>query len=649
MRIYQTTGDTYLAASYIASTSQFTISGSASEADFTNFGASSGITEGGTTVDSFGNATESSSFSSFFTSNTTGGNGAGSFSTIIPANTYNIEWNPSTATTLSSIIEITSVITHVVDYTSGTTNSRSQPTTFSSTTASTLLSVSNVSTVISTWTLGFSTFSTSGLEVPNIGEIYECESPFEVVWAYTGSLGVNQSGAFTDQCASFSKYTYFPPVNGVSIFNHVVSYASNFPPLPTITITLGGVSTILTDYTQTYISNTATVTIKKSINGLGDIAYTTSTLQFSYQSNLGLSSETFTDGVDTFSETNVFSFTESFPNETLMETTFTKISYNGYTTTIGTITSLNVISWSQTTNAQVWQSTEEITTHSTSTSFFITFPPAGTDPGGTSQGAASGLTTNFYAAEEHFPTTSVLQAPYLANQTFQPTEDSIIMRLGVDGVVSNTILFSITNSIYINYTIAGAFSYIYYPWKSTALLNSNEVYLTFNGRRNASYVDSASHTNYFSYRWLSSSLNVTSGIQTITHRGTTTSATLTTLTNTSTGTVSIGYISQQSTSNIYDVNINDASLVKVGGFGVNTLFSVTGELLGGAYAITGYTYSSDSSLASSNTSKISVAGYSSFTMQPNVMSIIQQEPLMSNDYLGIASPVNTFNNSGEMP
>lgn len=668
MRIYQTfNGETYIANSYVISFSNDTgVSTASARTDIAtpltalfSSGSTNNLAEAGQSADFFGNT-----FSFFNSAGSTTDNngipiatGSSSSSSGVDTETFELSYNPSTTTSTTVNSSYTTTESVVATYTSGTTSSIGGNTTFTSTTTTSIFLASNVTTTISTWALTEEAFTTvTGLNMgAQIGTVYECESPFEVIWAYNSGIGAGDSEAFTQACSSYSIYTLYGTVPGTTAFPYDIAYSSISSAPPAFTLTFGGPSFSAANFEQTFTPITATLTISKSVNGTADIPYSTQTVIFVFSSNIGLSNFTYSLGDSTFTATNVQSQISTLFEETTREITYTRVSNNGITSITAQDTSSSLITWAYTTVEGFYR--ETALTASGSNSNSITTVAGLTSE--TLQAASFSQLSSSIGRTDVLTIVTNSDNIYIAFASSNAQGDSVVMRDLANGIVSFSTSINLSNSIYENYSLAGAFTYIYYPWKSTALPDSNEVYVTFEGPRQASYSDSSSRTFNFNYVWnfdslgQPSNMNVTeSQITSFTTTVGTRTLTKTSTVGTTTGTVSIGDQSAQATTNLYSFEQDipgTNSVVRVGGYGVNRSIPATCELWQGIYNSTGYTYSTDGALSSSSTGSTEVSGYEALTISSNVMSIIAQELILTNDQMGPGEPVNTFNNSGEMP
>lgn len=669
MKIYETTnGSTYIGASYENFTSNYTESSISSSVSSIHsiIGGDLVVSQSGSSIENIGVTGDAKGFTSTAFESTVFSSQAGTATasssttfggTTIDNETFAYSYSNSTSTSTMVDSEYTTTQTSSTTYISGETTSLGSVTTYSSTQTTTVFTVSDTTTTVSTWITVASTFTTlTGSIFAEIGTVFQCESPFEVIWVYSGSVPFAGYSVFSSACYSTSIFTYYSS-QPITSYTWTFVSTSSTPTHAPFTQTTGANSSIFTQSSQTFSNETATVSVKKTINGLGDIPYSTSSLIFGYKDNFGNSTSTSRIGVGTSTQTSPQSNITTFIEFDTVQSSYSRVSNNEITTTGATDFYSSIKTYLLT------QSTIDYTQTLSTKSLNSTFSGTTTGPGFsiTVAGSTNQLTTQ---SESRIDVSLVnnTNGLYFSSQvsTFE-AGNSVIMRSGIDGVEAFTTSFNLSNGVYENYQIGGDFSYIYYTRKSTALLNGNEGYVTFSDVESISFTSSDGNTKAYSYLWSFDSsmnpvhLNVTSGaITSATTLIGTSTVTERHLTSTMTGTVTLGVSLSQATTNIYGIETDGSftnSVLRVGGFGVNTSFPVTCELWDGVYFSTGYTYSSDGSLSSSSTNSSIYTGYNSVTVSSNVMSIIQQLPVMINSPVMGASLeiVNTFDNSDEMP
>lgn len=503
-----------------------------------------------------------------------------------------------------------------------------------------------------------------------IGTVYQVESPFEVIWAADTAMGADASSIFESAAASYTEFTFYRDGGGFTshdltfVLTHTTTFTTTFSTnstgptstitntsgQPTETLTLGCPQSTVTQWQYADAVAHITRTVRQQIFGPGDIPYSTTTESGqTYLSQVSVTDNaTFLVGgtftieaiaAHTFISTDIFFFF----------TTVSCLRNNGLTTTIG---------------AQLSETYSVFTSTGASNNDIIyLFSDTFTSSGITTRSADSfesfvAIDSGYSASGSGFS----IRASTEPEGIYASFGGARLEEILADpaGIIPSSTDFEITNPVYINYSISGDFTYIYYPFKSSALVGDDEVAMTFTDLRGASYYDpTASQTVSFSYFWETDTtpktwLNVTrETILTTTAGPVSSTYETTTFAGLTTGTVVIGAISVIPQSHIYFVpadfvDINSMPF-RFGGYPANTDSVDTLALFPGIYNSTEYSYEINEEVISqdSDSGQQEIADIATYFNDASVLQVVDPKFMLiktSAELIGDQQTVYTYDN-----
>jgi hypothetical protein len=568
--------------------------------------------------------------------------------------TYGFVYNVTTATTSENDYWLTSKTTNYTTYIITGTLSGGVYSTVYVTSETSISTLTNTTVTYTTWINTTASISNLGsVMVPNIGTVYQCESPFEVIWYLNGDLGDNANGAFTDYCASTTSYVAYQAditsltikasLSGVTLEEtHVYS---------SLTVTLGGDAWTSSNYGITY-SNTSgdSFTITAYGSGDGDMPCSTTTYQTYYLNNFGVDSSTNVQG-GTYTTVLIEPNTDTMTTTQLIQnqSTFERISNNGITTTMGTDIKYIVSQYTITGVASAIDPTKKIivyTSFNNSTTLYNNLDISSNSIEGAAYGTSqagqnqSGLANYYWSYGSGQFVNSAMNTVSGDFGNAEGATVTIVTVNFINGVLDTNSSFTVTDEIDNNWQLDGDFSYLWYPFKSIAVLGGNQVAMTFSDLRTAANYQYDTSTSQFSYQWVNDTTHDVSYLavtaetiaRTTITAGTNTRIAISTLAS-STGTAQIHAngesIDSSNRYSIQQIGVNTGPN-QFGGYGVDTNHLPTIEIFPGIYASTVYSYTmTDGTVsAESETGLTTVEEYFSSIGQVNQITVIEPVPLM---------------------
>lgn len=632
MKTWNTTnGETYLPGTFYSCSSGGTTQTESLFESYSGYTASgSSHNEEGYTADYFGNYT-SSAYNSHIgymhstspsTDYTTGTSYSSSTSYSYSNTGYYYYY---TSVSALATIYAESTVTSTFDsygITGTTLSGGGYTTTYTSFTASTI-GLTGYTTLGSTWenVLTSAYTDTPGLS-QQIGTAYQIENCYENIWVVGDDVPLGGFSALTDVAFSTTSAVVYPQYYTTAGGAMNITVLNETATFPHETYTFGINPFTVTVYGTIGSTQTGTITVTAQQYGSGDIPYSTTTALFSYVTDQSLTSTTYAEGY-------TYSIAGNGPNwstKTFLSTFAPFYSYsdcsstNGISTVNGTSVYTLTTAYIGTTNITVGDGAYVFPIYSQSSYGSIS---TATQASGISVSAQGSYIVAGPAANTTF---------FIANQS-SPVK-AYVTAGTIGGVAAFSSSFDEANPVYSNYQLEGPFSYLYYPWKGTAIQSANEVYETFADYRTASVVSTNGDSVGFSYEWLgtdtvlpTSFLAVTqANIVTSTVAAGTTTTSTTTATNTQTGTALISYAAALPASyrfSIVQQGMPTAQPWKAGGYPMDSSYLDSVALTTGYLKYTQYSSSTNSSAVSSTTGDYYVSDSTSFSASTPQITVFE--------------------------